>query len=241
MMKDDTGCPTKNEIKSSAKEMFTICRDWKTTELEEKKENSSKLVAIYKVLTESIHSLIESNPSDAGAREATVAIQELGALLMAHMDVVMDKDPKNADLTIAELSKKCFQVISLINNESSREEAMEGVQRELEGVAADLETHIMFISIGVSVSEVEPGPFSGETSARTNTGAEYRERLLAKATTMVEDTKAVLSQLSSEEGLPVAAATLVAGVRQLVEEVKLGAASLGDQCQEEQVGSNSYL
>ena len=53
---------------------------------------------------------------------------------------------------------------------------------------------------------------------------------------MVEDTKALLSQLSSEEGLPVAAATLVAGVRQLVEEVKLGAASLGDQCQEEQVG-----
>ena len=65
--------------------------------------------------------------------------------------------------------------------------------------------------------------------------AEYRERLLAKATLLVDNVKEILSNVSSKEALISTTETTVMTARELAEEMKAGSASLGTDLQEAQV------
>jgi hypothetical protein len=69
--------------------------------------------------------------------------------------------------------------------------------------------------------------------------AEYRERLLAKATLLVDNVKEILSNVSSKEALISTTETTVMTARELAEEMKAGSASLGTDLQEAQVGHSN--
>jgi talin len=71
--------------------------------------------------------------------------------------------------------------------------------------------------------------------------AEYRERLLAKATLLVDNVKELLSNVSSKEALIITTEMMVMTARELAEEMKAGSASLGTDLQEAQVSPRNTL
>jgi len=209
------------EVMRSAGEIFRICQEWNKLSAEAQEETASTMVEHFKGLSDNFRIMLENDPQ--GAKDSTKPIQELGKHLMEILDLVSSSEkPKN--FSIDAVSESCLSVITVLNDETRRKQALDNIDEEVSNLSIDLDTSIMFLSAGILNDQGVVQPF-----------ADYREKLLINSTQLVDDIKSLLSNISSKDAITASAQACARTLQEIVEEVKSGSASLGPQLQETQV------
>jgi len=208
------------EVMKSSGEIFRICQEWSNLSAEAQGETTSTMVEHFKELSDNFQIMLANDPQ--GAQDSTKPIQELGKHLMEILDLVSTtKEPKK--FSIDSVSESCLAVITVLNNEARRKQALDKIEEEVSNMSIDLDTSIMFLSAGILNDEGVVHSF-----------AEHREKLLTNSTQLVDDIKGLLSSLSSKDSITASAQACVRTLQDIVAEVKAGSASLGPQMEEAQ-------
>ena len=152
----------KETVLNSTKEIFSLCQDWKNMSQQNKEEVATKMAEYFTNMSKSISKALQHAPSDQTIKETTGAIQDLGKVITDLVNSLSsEKDEEGATVVAA----SCLSVISSLNAESKRNQALDTVSKGIRAVAEDLETAIMFTSAGIINSDEEYSPFPGNVAA----------------------------------------------------------------------------
>ena len=151
------------EVMKSAGEIFRICQEWNKLSAEAQGETASTMVEHFKELSDNFRVMLENDPQ--GAKDSTKPIQDLGKHLMEILDLVSSsEEPKN--FSIDSVSKSCLAVITVLNDETRRKQALDNINEEVYNMIIDLDTSIMFLSAGILNDEGAAQPFAGDLLSR---------------------------------------------------------------------------
>ena len=146
-----------------------------------------------------------------------------GACQSAPQDTFCQRDMAEAARHTGE---KVRMVLGALHSGSQGTQACINAASTVSGIIGDLDTTIMFATAGTLNAENDDDCFS-----------DHRENILKTAKALVEDTKTLVAgAASSQEQLAVAAQNAVTTIVRLADTVKSGAASLGANNPDAQVG-----
>ena len=229
-------------ITKSSKEIVRLCHNWKSLDSQEKGVVASKIAEHYSEVAGNIKKVLQIDPEDENIKETTVAVQELGKKIMEMINSISSEEDQGRDSGESKaVTESCIGVINSMNSAAKKAKILEGVTKDLATLSADLETSIMFASAGLLTAEDHHGSFPGWVrlnSVYKKFNSDHREKLLAKAATLVENVKDIMASVSSTDDLIRAAKACLLTAQELSEEMKEGAASLGTDNQEAQVGQD---
>jgi len=208
------------DVMKSAGEIFRLCQEWNKLSKEMQQETASTMVQHFKDLSDNFRIMLENDPN--GSKESTKPIQDLGNHLMDILNIVSSSEVPET-VTIDSVSESCLAVVTVLNDESRRKQALDDIDLEVSNLAIDLDTSIMFLDAGILIEQDTVQPF-----------ADHRDKLLSKSTMLVDGIKSILSNFSSKDAIVTSAQTCAKTLQEIVQEVKGGSASLGSQFQEAQ-------
>jgi len=208
-------------VMKSAGEIFRICQEWNKLSAEDQQDSASRMVEHFKELSDNFRMMLENDSQ--GARDSTKPIQELGKHLMEILDLVStSEEPKN--FSIDSVSESCLSLLSVLNDETRRKQGLDIIDKEVSNLSIDLDTSIMFLSVGILNDQEDVQPFS-----------DHRDKLLTMSRSLVEGIKGLLSSLSSKEAMTESAEGCARTLQHIVQEVKAGSASLDPQLHDAKV------
>ena len=150
-------------VMKSAGEIFRICQEWNKLSAEDQQDSASRMVEHFKELSDNFRMMLENDSQ--GARDSTKPIQELGKHLMETLDLVStSEEPKN--FSIDSVSESCLSLLSVLNDETRRKQGLDIIDKEVSNLSIDLDTSIMFLSVGILNDQEDVQPFSGDRSNR---------------------------------------------------------------------------
>ena len=148
------------EVMRSAGEIFRICQEWNKLSTDAQEETASTMVEHFKGLSDNFRIMLENDPQ--GARDSTKPIQELGKHLMEILDLVSSSE-KTKNFSIDAVSESCLSVITVLNDETRRKQALDKIDEEVTNLSIDLDTSIMFLDAGILNDQGAVQPFAGVT------------------------------------------------------------------------------
>uniref|UniRef100_A0A8B9ZIJ1 Talin-1 n=1 Tax=Anas platyrhynchos TaxID=8839 RepID=A0A8B9ZIJ1_ANAPL len=171
--------------------------------------------------TEEIGSHIKCRVQELG-HGCTTLVTKAGALQCSPSDAYTKKELIES---ACKVSKKVSHVLAALQAGNRGTQACITAASAVSGIIADLDTTIMFATAGILNQE------------NSETFADHREGILKTARALVEDTKVLVQNaMANQEKLAQAAQSSVTTITHLAEVVKLGAAILGSEDPETQLG-----
>uniref|UniRef100_A0A8B9ZIR0 Talin-1 n=1 Tax=Anas platyrhynchos TaxID=8839 RepID=A0A8B9ZIR0_ANAPL len=177
--------------------------------------------AIAVTVQEMIGSHIKCRVQELG-HGCTTLVTKAGALQCSPSDAYTKKELIES---ACKVSKKVSHVLAALQAGNRGTQACITAASAVSGIIADLDTTIMFATAGILNQE------------NSETFADHREGILKTARALVEDTKVLVQNaMANQEKLAQAAQSSVTTITHLAEVVKLGAAILGSEDPETQLG-----
>ena len=147
------------EVMKSAGEIFRLCQEWNKLSKETQQETASTMVQHFKDLSDNFRIMLENDPN--GSKESTKPIQDLGNHLMDILNIVSSSEVPET-VTIDSVSESCLAVVTVLNDESRRKQALDDIDLEVSNLAIDLDTSIMFLDAGILIEQDTVQPFAGD-------------------------------------------------------------------------------
>ena len=147
------------EVMKSAGEIFRLCQEWNKLSKEMQQETASTMVQHFKDLSDNFRIMLENDPN--GSKESTKPIQDLGNHLMDILNIVSSSEVPET-VTIDSVSESCLAVVTVLNDESKRKQALDDIDLEVSNLAIDLDTSIMFLDAGILIEQDTVQPFAGD-------------------------------------------------------------------------------